>query len=303
MNNLIALMLLGMLAQISAPAVLAEDPSADADAPERKTLVWPDGTRYVGGVLDGKRTGKGTIFWQDGTRFVGQFKNDMRNGPGTMILPDGTVYTGFFRDDELVDTEETLAASRAAEPPLLDEATTAALNETSASAPAEADALSSLPQVDDQDLLASAPASSEAETRPASEPVPEPSPEPEPEDPRVLEITQAVKDNLEQTIDTWAGAWADQNVERYLSFYSDDFRVPGNQSRRTWEGLRRTRLTGPEFIEVSIAYERFQLVRPDVVDVMFRQTYRSNSYRDVTAKTLRLQRETDRWRIITERSR
>ena len=71
---------IGLLLPISVAAV---------EEPVTKTLVWPDGTRYVGGVLDGKRSGKGTIFWQDGTRFVGQFENDMRNGPGTMILPDG----------------------------------------------------------------------------------------------------------------------------------------------------------------------------------------------------------------------
>lgn len=36
-----------------------------------RTLVWSDGTRYVGGVEDGKRSGKGTTFWQDGACFVG----------------------------------------------------------------------------------------------------------------------------------------------------------------------------------------------------------------------------------------
>ena len=88
---------------LSVPAFAEEQPLA-ASEPATKTLMWPDGTRYVGGVVDGKRTGKGTIFWQDGTRFVGNFKNDGRNGPGTMILPDGTVYNGIFKNDELVST-------------------------------------------------------------------------------------------------------------------------------------------------------------------------------------------------------
>ncbi|MEX0940936.1 MAG: hypothetical protein WD002_00155 [Pseudomonadales bacterium] len=73
-----------------------------AQSSEVKTLIWADGTRYVGGVENGKRAGKGTIYWQDGTRFVGRFENDLRNGPGTMILPDGTVYNGFFKDDKLI---------------------------------------------------------------------------------------------------------------------------------------------------------------------------------------------------------
>ena len=79
-----------------------------ASTPEHstRTLVWSDGTRYVGGVLDGKRSGKGTIFWQDGTRFVGEFENDKRNGPGTMIMPDGTIYSGIFSNDQLIEATE-----------------------------------------------------------------------------------------------------------------------------------------------------------------------------------------------------
>ena len=120
-----------------------------------KTLVWPDGTRYVGGVMEGKRKGKGTIFWQDGTRFVGQFENDMRNGPGTMILPDGTVYTGFFKNDELIDTESTIAASVTAAAELDNEESAAALQDTEL--PMEADSLGDKPsaalaQVDENDL-------------------------------------------------------------------------------------------------------------------------------------------------------
>jgi hypothetical protein len=88
----------------------AEDASTESAS---KTLIWPDGTRYVGGVKDGKRTGKGTVFWQNGTRFTGEFKDDMRNGPGTMTLPDGTVYSGFFENDKLVDSkiDSTLSAT------------------------------------------------------------------------------------------------------------------------------------------------------------------------------------------------
>ena len=87
----------------------AADESTANEENNTKTLVWPDGTRYVGGVKDGKRSGKGTIFWQDGTRFVGTFENDMRNGPGTMILPDDTVYNGYFENDTLVDAPATIA--------------------------------------------------------------------------------------------------------------------------------------------------------------------------------------------------
>ena len=71
--------------------------------PVTQTLVWPDDTRYVGTVLDGKRSGKGTITWQNGTRFVGHFKDDLKNGPGTLVLPDGSDYSDYVENAILAD--------------------------------------------------------------------------------------------------------------------------------------------------------------------------------------------------------
>ncbi len=292
-----------------------------------KTLAWPDGTRYVGGVMEGKRKGKGTIFWQDGTRFVGQFENDMRNGPGTMILPDGTVYTGFFKDDELVDTERTIAASAKVAAELGNEASVAALQGTEL--PMEADSLVDTPsailmQVDENDLLEpvsapeptivldEAPEPEEkivaaAKTTPESIAEPEPGPEPSQEEnyysSDVTDITDSVKAGLIETVDLWAAAWSDQNVPQYIANYSEDFAVPGRQSRRNWEALRRTRIKRPGHIDLNITYQRFELVDTNIVDVFFRQAYRSNTYSDLTDKALRLRKEGTDWKVLIERSR
>ncbi len=260
--------------------------------PMTKTLAWPDGTRYVGGVMEGKRKGKGTIFWQDGTRFVGLFENDMRNGPGTMILPDGRVYTGFFKNDELIDTEHTIAASTKAAAELDNEASAAALQGTEL--PMEADSLvdkppTTLTQVDENDLL-----------EPVSDP--EPSPEEDYYSSDVTDITDSVKDRLIETVDLWAAAWSDQNVPQYIANYSEDFAVPGRQSRRNWEALRRTRIKRPGHINLDITYQRFEPVDTNVVDVFFRQAYRSNTYVE-TDKVLRLRKEDTDWKSLVERSR
>lgn len=296
-----------VLAESASDAVESGDPDAVT-----KTLVWPDGTRYVGGVVDGKRSGKGTIFWQDGTRFVGQFENDMRNGPGTMILPDGTVYTGFFKDDELVDTESTIAASNTESVAMDAEESMDALGD--ASLPMEADSLSEpeapaeVAQVDEYDTIEEEPADDyetvveEVAMDDPTEAVIEEELDPYSTD--VTEVTEAVKEALFETVDLWAAAWSDQNVTQYLANYSDDFAVPGRQSRRTWEALRRTRLTRPRYINLDIEYQRFELVETNVVDVFFRQTYSSNTYSDLTDKVIRLRKEdgTD-WKILVERSR
>lgn len=321
---------------VFAPLGLFSEQAHSAEEPVTKTLVWPDGTRYVGGVVAGKRTGKGTIFWQDGTRFVGQFENDMRNGPGTMILPDGTVYTGFFKDDELIDTQSTIAASSATEPVELNaEDSAAALGDTQL--PIEADSIVSrqaraptnTDPADEHDLIE--PVEAEPEPKPEPEPEPEPEPiiadepsvdEPEPfavhepapvtrvedeglDDPYstdVTEITETVKNELIETIDLWAAAWSDQNVTQYLTHYHDDFVIPGRQSRRTWEALRRTRLNRPRYIKLDVVYERFELVEPNVIDVFFRQSYRSNTYTDLTEKVLRMRKADTDWKILAERS-
>jgi len=276
---------------VFAPLVLqAEDKTTTK--PMTKTLAWPDGTRYVGGVMEGKRKGKGTIFWQDGTRFVGLFENDMRNGPGTMILPDGRVYTGFFKNDELIDTEHTIAASTKTAAELDNEASAAALQGTEL--PMEADSLvdkppTTLTQVDENDLL-----------EPVSDP--EPSPEEDYYSSDVTDITDSVKDRLIETVDLWAAAWSDQNVPQYIANYSEDFAVPGRQSRRNWEALRRTRIKRPGHINLDITYQRFEPVDTNVVDVFFRQAYRSNTYVE-TDKVLRLRKEDTDWKSLVERRR
>ena len=311
---------------VFAPLVLQAEDKTTTE-PMTKTLAWPDGTRYVGGVMEGKRKGKGTIFWQDGTRFVGQFENDMRNGPGTMILPDGTVYTGFFKNDELVDTERTIAASAKVAAELDNAASAAALQGTEL--PMEADSLvdkpsAALTQVDEHDLLepvsdpeptivldeaaepeekivVAAKTTSESIAKP--EPAPVPSPEEDYYSSDVTDITDSVKDGLIETVDLWAAAWSDQNVPQYIANYSEDFAVPGRQSRRNWEALRKTRIKRPGHIDLDITYQRFELVDTNVVDVFFRQAYRSNTYSDLTDKVLRLRMEDTDWKILVERSR
>ena len=237
------------------------------------------------------------------------------------------MYTGFFKDDELVDTERTIAASAKVAAELGNEASVAALQGTEL--PMEADSLVDTPsailmQVDENDLLEpvsapeptivldEAPEPEEkivaaAKTTPESIAEPEPGPEPSQEEnyysSDVTDITDSVKAGLIETVDLWAAAWSDQNVPQYIANYSEDFAVPGRQSRRNWEALRRTRIKRPGHIDLNITYQRFELVDTNIVDVFFRQAYRSNTYSDLTDKALRLRKEGTDWKVLIERSR
>lgn len=267
-----------------------------ATEPATKTLMWPDGTRYVGGVVDGKRTGKGTIFWQDGTRFVGNFENDQRSGPGTMILPDGAVYNGIFENDALVDTtsstddlsslDPTDRAAELSEP-------VAGITAASLEAEEELDAMQSSAEPQDSSVAGAKLAQGEA-TTPPPQTVPLYQP--------VTRMNEQIRLNLESTVNDWTTAWSQQDADSYLSYYSSKFEVPGNQSRSQWEALRRSRLSRPDFIKVAVSFEKIEVTGADRVEIIFKQTYTSDRYEDNTRKRLILVKETERWLIIKEQS-
>jgi hypothetical protein len=273
----------------------AEDASTES---ETKTLIWPDGTRYVGGVKDGKRTGKGTVFWQNGTRFIGEFKDDMRNGPGTMTLPDGTVYSGFFENDKLVDSkiDSTLSAT--------DYAASGANSATGETRPTQTSGETTLvPQGTAPQGTAPLAASNESSTAQQEQLAVTAAPTETIFNDQITSLSETVKGELRETIDLWGAAWSDKNVPQYLSNYSESFRVPGNLSRREWERLRRSRLNRPRYISVDVAYGKFEFVESNVIDVYFEQSYRSNTFSDVTNKVLHLRKEDHTWKILAENSR
>jgi hypothetical protein len=272
-----------LLAFLYQPA-MAEQASPADDANVTKTLLWPDGTRYVGGVHDGKRAGKGTIFWQDGTRFVGTFVNDKRNGPGTMILPDGTVYNGYFENDTLIERSDGVAIA-GSEP-------TAPIAEISAdNIPAP---LAASPTAKPQMASADTESAEPKRTPPAEVAATDID--------AVTTLSQQTREEVQAATDLWAAAWSDQNIDQYLAAYSAEFDVPGRQSRRQWEGLRRSRLSRPSRIEIRLVYDSFEVVAPNTVQVDFNQVYDSNLFSDKTDKRLLLKKEAAIWRIINEES-
>jgi FimV-like protein len=102
-------------------------------------------------------------------------------------------------------------------------------------------------------------------------------------------------------VDAWGHAWSTQDVERYLAFYAPDFKPRDGRTRNAWEKLRRSRVTGPSSIEISIS--GIEIVPHDGARaaVTFRQRYRSDRIGDRVTKTLALVLDGDRWLIVAER--
>ncbi|MBV1877081.1 MAG: hypothetical protein KUG79_05525 [Pseudomonadales bacterium] len=274
-----------------------------------KTLVWPDGTRYVGGVSQGKRWGKGTIFWTDGTRFIGTFTNDLRNGPGTMILEDGTIYRGYFKNDSLVDepaarnkkpttVQQNVAITPLVEPliePLVKPTAKAQPNSiqvkpASTGSTAIKTAATKIATTDPTGIALTDIALTDiALTNKAP-----------------LNLTPTNKDSARSIteakamMDLWAAAWSEKNIGQYLAYYSADFTVPGNLSRKQWEKLRRSRITKPKSIDVFLVYDNFAVSADGQVEIEFNQVYNSNLFSDQSRKRVALKKEGEFWLIMKE---
>ena len=55
----------------------------------QREINYPDGSKYVGDVINGMKQGQGTYTWPDGNKYVGEFKDDSATG-GWLYKSDGS---------------------------------------------------------------------------------------------------------------------------------------------------------------------------------------------------------------------
>ncbi len=103
-------------------------------------------------------------------------------------------------------------------------------------------------------------------------------------------------------VESWAEAWSDQDVNQYLSFYSQSFRPGGGQSRAGWAATRRDRLRAPRYIKVAVSGLETERIDNNRVRARFFQSYRSDRFNDSVRKTLELVWEEGTWKIAREAS-
>jgi tetratricopeptide (TPR) repeat protein len=138
----------------------------------------------------------------------------------------------------------------------------------------------------------------------ATAPVVEPSrPEPLPvatNDNKAADPAIDPEDSALATVHAWVTAWMAKDVNAYLAFYDQDFKVPGGDDRAAWEALRNERLTRPEYIKVELDQIKTS-VKDDTATVRFRQRYESNTFKGYDRKTLTLVNRNGTWKILEER--
>ena len=107
-------------------------------------------------------------------------------------------------------------------------------------------------------------------------------------------------ESVNETLQAWARAWSEQDVNGYLNHYAADFVRPARVNRRDWEQYRRARLRAPNYIKVKVSEVEVQFFSPRHCRVLFQQDYQSNTFNEKSAKAMLMTRVGEDWRITLE---
>jgi tetratricopeptide (TPR) repeat protein len=101
-------------------------------------------------------------------------------------------------------------------------------------------------------------------------------------------------------IEDWARAWSRKDVAGYLAHYAADFDTPKGASRKAWERERTERIERPKSIEVGVTVRSIK-VNGNEATAVVRQSYKSDITKTNSTKTLRMEKNGDRWLIKQEK--
>ena len=108
--------------------------------------------------------------------------------------------------------------------------------------------------------------------------------------------------NVLDTVNAWAKAWSNGDVDAYLGYYSQDFKTPNGESRDAWEKSRKQRISKSMAIHVSVLDPKVTLSDATHAKASFKQDYRSKILKSTSAKTLSLVKSGDKWLIQAEQT-
>ncbi|SDG13416.1 MULTISPECIES: tetratricopeptide repeat protein [unclassified Duganella] len=128
---------------------------------------------------------------------------------------------------------------------------------------------------------------------------PVPAPAPKPATPPPARPDTSERDAVMAQVHGWAKAWAAQNVDSYLGYYSQQFEPPKGLTRKAWADERRARIEGKGRIRVEVASPEVS-VNGNIARVTFRQTYESDRLTARSRKTLVLVKNGGKWQIKQE---
>ncbi len=131
-----------------------------------------------------------------------------------------------------------------------------------------------------------------ASVQPAAKPAPAAAAQPAGDAAAEAQVVDAVQG--------WAKAWSAKDVKGYLAHYAPDYDPPGRMGHAAWEKQRTERIERPKSIDVDVKILSTK-VEGDRASVRLHQSYRSDTFKGNSTKTLQLRKSGDRWLITEER--
>lgn len=107
---------------------------------------------------------------------------------------------------------------------------------------------------------------------------------------------------LEKMLQAWSAAWSAQAVDIYLSFYHNQYQPSNGLSRKGWVQSRSLRLKKPQWIKVGLSNLVVKQNSGKQAVVNFKQSYQSNTFKDVSKKQLVLLYTDQGWQIFREKN-
>ena len=89
---------IAIMSLLAVPAVAATQ--SDVNSAPVDTILFDDGSLYIGQIADSLFNGYGTMVYADSTVYKGEWKNGMWHGQGELYYPDGDYYHGAFSEHE-----------------------------------------------------------------------------------------------------------------------------------------------------------------------------------------------------------
>lgn len=117
----------------------------------------------------------------------------------------------------------------------------------------------------------------------------------------ILHANQEVEPAIRQIIKDWAIAWSTKNVSTVTGFYTESY-IPENSglSHKAWLQEQQLKISNSKtFFSVDNLTQRSRN-NGEIIEVIFSQTYRSNTTVNVVKKQLNFVKEAGVWKISAE---
>jgi murein L,D-transpeptidase YafK len=111
----------------------------------------------------------------------------------------------------------------------------------------------------------------------------------------------SIRRSLVSALESWRADWSSNDMDKYLSHYSDEFRS-GKQNLQSWEKDKRRVAAGKQWIKVAYSDLSILMVpgQKNLVVVDFQQDYESNNLSNRMRKRQYWKLEDGGWRIVFE---